>query len=448
MATTPAAPAQTDATARTNSPARVIVASLIGTTIEFYDFYAYATAAVLVFPTLFFPNDPNNPDHTVALLSSLAIFGVAFVARPIGSIIFGHFGDRIGRKGTLVASLLFMGLATFLIGCLPTYSQIGYWAPALLALMRFCQGIGLGGEWSGAALVATENAPKAKRALWGTFPQLGAPLGFIFANLVFLGLALTLDDAAFAAWGWRVPFLVSFVLVVIGLWVRLRLVEAPVFQKVIDADEIERQPIAAAFSGYWREIIIGTFLMAATYTVFYLVNTFALTFGTTATTKTPAGLGYDRGTFILLLIFGCLFFTVTTVLSGVVADRIGRRRLNTIVNVAMALFGLVFGALLGGGFTGLIVFLIVGFSLTGFAFGPMASTLPELFPAKVRYTGSAIAYNLSAIVGAAVAPFIAVWLWKVGEGSAFWVGIYLTVMCVISLVAIRLAPETKDRDYA
>ncbi|KAB1645622.1 MHS family MFS transporter [Pseudoclavibacter sp. CFCC 13796] len=430
-----------------NSRARVLVASLIGTTIEFYDFYAYATAAVLVFPVLFFPNDPNNPDHTVQLLSSFAIFGVAFLARPLGSLLFGHFGDRIGRKGTLVASLMFMGIATFLIGCLPTYAQIGYWAPALLALMRFCQGIGLGGEWSGAALVATENAPKAKRALWGTFPQLGAPLGFILANLVFLWLALGLDEEGFLSWGWRVPFLVSIALVAIGLWVRLRLVEAPAFQQVVDRGEIEKQPIVTSFTGYWREIVIGTFLMAATYTVFYLVNTFALTFGTTPATKTPGGLGYDRSTFILLLIFGCVFFTITTLLSGIVADRIGRRRLNTIVNVAMAVFGIVFGPLLGGGFAGLIVFLVVGFSLTGFAFGPMASTLPELFPTRVRYTGSAIAYNLSAIVGAAVAPFIAVWLWSLGGGSAFWVGIYLTVMCLISLVAIRLAPETKDVEY-
>src|SRR6476469_1745109 len=224
-----------------NSRGRVIVASLIGTTVEFYDFYVYATAAVLVFPKLFFPGQ----NETTQLLSSFAVFGVAFIARPLGSIVFGHFGDKFGRKGTLVASLLTMGIATFLIGCLPTATVPGwtFWAPALLVVMRFAQGLALGGEWSGAALLATENAPAGKRAIYGTFPQLGAPIGFIIANLLFLLLNATLSAGEFAAWGWRVPFLLSAVMVAIGLYVRLKLVETPAFQKVIDAGEVTKLPV-------------------------------------------------------------------------------------------------------------------------------------------------------------------------------------------------------------
>ena len=252
-----------------NTRGRVIVASLIGTSIEFYDFYVYATAAVLVFPKLFFP----NADDVTQLLSSFAVFGVAFVARPLGSILFGHFGDRFGRKGTLVASLLTMGVATFLIGCLPTAQVPGweFWAPALLVVFRFAQGLALGGEWSGAALLATENAPRNKRAIYGTFPQLGAPIGFILANLLFLVLNVTLPADAFAAWGWRIPFLASAVMVVIGLYVRLKLVETPAFQKVVDQGEVSKLPIGRVFRTSWWQVILGTFIMLATYVLFYVI---------------------------------------------------------------------------------------------------------------------------------------------------------------------------------
>jgi metabolite-proton symporter len=443
VSTSPSSPAATHAPANTRG--RVIIASLIGTSIEFYDFYVYATAAVLVFPALFFAND----DATIELLASFAVFGVAFIARPIGSIVFGHFGDRIGRKGTLVASLLTMGIATFVIGLLPTGTTPGWeiLAPTFLVLMRFCQGLGLGGEWSGAALLATENAPPGKRAIYGTFPQLGAPIGFILANGVFLILASTLDEAQFAAWGWRVPFLASAVLVIIGLYVRFKLIETPAFQKVVEQGAVAKLPIARVFRGSWRPLILGTFIMLATYVLFYLMTTFTLTYGTTASDAPVPGLGYARENFLVMLIVGVVFFGIFTLLSGPLAEKFGRRKHLLWTTIAILVFGLLFVPLFGGGFAGVMALLILGFSLMGLTFGPMAAILPELFPTNVRYTGSAISYNVSSILGAAVAPFIAVALWTAADGSTVLVGVYLSVMSVITLVALLISKETRDTAY-
>jgi metabolite-proton symporter len=431
--------------APTNPKSRIIFASLIGTSIEFYDFYVYATAAVLVFPTLFFANE----DTTISLLQSFAAFGVAFVARPIGSIVFGHFGDKIGRKKTLVASLLTMGIATFVIGVLPTGLTPGWeiLAPALLVLMRFGQGLGLGGEWSGAALLATENAPEGKRAIYGTFPQLGAPIGFILANGVFLLLASTLSNDEFLTWGWRVPFLASAILVIIGLYVRFTLIETPAFQKVVERGEVVRMPLGRVIRGSWRPLILGTFIMLATYTLFYLMTTFTLTFGTAATDLPVAGLGYTRNDFLIMLIIGVVFFGIFTLVSGPLAERFGRRRPLVVVTVAIIVFGLLFVPLFAGGFVGVMALLIIGFSLMGLTFGPMASVLPELFPTNVRYTGSAISYNVASILGAAVAPFISVALWGAAGGSPVLVGVYLSAMGVITLVALLISTETRDIDY-
>ncbi len=428
-----------------NSRGRVVVASLIGTSIEFYDFYAYATAAVLVFPTVFFASQ----SHATALLASFAVFGVAFVARPLGSVLFGHFGDRVGRKATLVASLLVMGVATFVIGLIPPASTPGWAvaAPAILVLCRFCQGLGLGGEWSGAALLATENAPEGRRAIWGTFPQLGAPIGFILANTVFIGLANTLSEEQFQAWGWRVPFLASAILVVVGLWVRLRLIETPAFRKVQEANAVVNVPVARAFTVSWRQIVAGTFIMLATYVLFYLMTTFTLTYGTTPASETPAGLGYERTDFLWMLIFGVVFFGVFTLVSGPLAERFGRRAHLIVVTAAIAVFGLLFVPLFSSGTVGVLALLVLGFSLMGLTFGPMAAVLPELFPANVRYTGSAVAYNVSSILGAAVAPFIAVWLWTLADGSTVLVGVYLTGAALVTLVALLLSRETKDVAY-
>ncbi len=430
---------------KTNPRSRVIFASLIGTSIEFYDFYVYATAAVLVFPALFFPGD----DPTLSLLKSFAAFGAAFIARPIGSIVFGHFGDRIGRKGTLVASLLTMGVATVLIGCLPTALTPGWeiLAPALLVLMRFAQGLGLGGEWSGAALLATENAPAGRRAIYGTFPQLGAPIGFIVANGVFLLLATTMSPETFLEWGWRVPFLASAVLVIIGLYVRFKLIETPSFQKAVATGEVVKVPLARVFRSNWRELILGTFIMLATYTLFYLLTTYTLTYGTTPVDAPVAGLGFERNTFLVMLIIGVVFFGIFTLVSGPLAERFGRRAHLIVTTSAIIVFGLLFVPLFAAGTVGVYALLIIGFTLMGLTFGPMGALLPELFPTNVRYTGSAISYNVASILGAAVAPFIAVALWGAAGGSPVLVGVYLSSMGAITLVALLLSKETRDVDY-
>ena len=447
----------------TNPRSRVIFASLIGTSIEFYDFYVYATAAVLVFPALFFP----SADPTVSLLSSFAAFGAAFVARPIGSIVFGHFGDRIGRKGTLVASLLTMGIATVLIGCLPTALTPGWEiaAPTLLVIMRFAQGLGLGGEWSGAALLATENAPEGKRAIYGTFPQMGAPIGFIAANGVFLLLAVTLSPEEFQSWGWRVPFLASALLVAVGLYVRFKLIETPAFQKVVETGEVAKVPLARVFQTSWREVILGTFIMLATYTLFYLMTTFTLTYGTTAKSAADAaaaaeaagkpfnadafvpGLGIARNDFLVMLIVAVVFFGIFTLVSGPLAEKFGRRSHLIVTTLGIIAFGGLFVPLLAGGLVGVNALLIIGFILMGLTFGPMGALLPELFPTNVRYTGSAISYNVASILGAAVAPFIAVALWQAANGSTYLVGLYLSAMGLITLVALMLSKETRDVEY-
>lgn len=455
------------AAAPRNSRSRVLLASLVGTTIEFYDFYVYATAAVLVFPVLFFPTG----NDTTALLASFATFGAAMLARPVGAIFFGHLGDRLGRKTTLVASLLTMGIATFLIGVLPTHENIGAWAAVLLLLMRLVQGFAIGGEWSGAALVATENAPEGKRAWYGTFPQLGAPIGFIIANMLFFAINNALADpsapgvasAAFLDWGWRIPFLFSAVMVIVGLWVRLKLVESNAFEKAKESGTVQRMPLVIAFKFHWKGLIYGTFAMLATYVLFYLMTSYTLTFGTRPTREGAAaanaagtashnldsfvpGLGYSYNSFILMLVFGVVFFGIFTMVSGPLADRFGRRRTLIWVTVAIILFGFTFVPLLAGGTAAVMFFLALGFTLMGLTFGPMGAFLPEMFPTNVRYTGSAISYNVSSILGAALAPIIAVWLWGLADGSPIYVGFYLSAAAVLTLVALLMGKETKNVD--
>ncbi|MCK6066705.1 MULTISPECIES: MFS transporter [Microbacterium] len=462
------------APAPANPRSRVITASLVGTTIEFYDFYVYATAAVLVFPILFFPTG----NETTSLLSSFAVFGAAMVARPIGAVVFGHFGDRFGRKATLVASLLTMGIATFLIGLLPTNNDIGWWAALILLFLRLAQGFALGGEWSGAALVATENAPRGKRAWYGTFPQLGAPIGFIIANTVFLVINFALphpDGPAqrseeFLAWGWRVPFLFSAVMVIIGLWVRLKLVESDTFARAEKTGAIRKFPLGEVVRRHWRQLLLGTFIMLATYVLFYLMTSFTLSYGTKATTEGARaaaeaagqpfdaaayvpGLGFGYTDFVIMQIIGVVFFGIFTLLSGPVADAIGRRKLLLWVTAAIAVCGVMFNVFLmpqlDPQFTGALTqaFLVLGFLLMGLTFGPMGAVLPELFPTNVRYTGSAISYNVSSILGAAVAPLISVALWAAADGQPWLVGLYLTGSAILTFIALVLSKETKDVDY-
>lgn len=426
----------------------VIAASMVGTAIEFYDFYAYGTAAANYFPKVFF-GDTTNP--TVALLASLLTFAIAFIARPLGSLVFGHFGDRMGRKTTLVVSLLTMGIATFLIGCLPTYSQWGIVAVAALCLCRFVQGIGLGGEWSGAALVATENAPEDKRALYGSFPELGAPIGFFLSNGTYFLLETFNDNDAMLAWGWRVPFLLSSILVIVGLVVRVQMEETPIFRMAQEQKKVVKSPLTEVFKKSWKEVIQATFLVAVTYTLFYTLATWSLAWGTKSVEDGGGNLGFTNREYLLMLMIAVCVFAAFIIISCVNADRFGRRRVITISSVLLVVFALLFPYLLDSGVVGqrnfatTLLFLCIGFALMGTAFGPIGAFLPELFDANVRYSGSGIGYNLAAIVGAAFVPTIATWL------SSHWgvhsVGLYLAVMAVCCLVSVLTCKETKDVDF-
>lgn len=426
----------------------VIAASMVGTAIEFYDFYAYGTAAANYFPKVFF-GDTTNP--TVALLASLLTFAIAFIARPLGSLVFGHFGDRMGRKTTLVVSLLTMGVATFLIGCLPTYDQWGVAAVAVLCLCRFVQGIGLGGEWSGAALVATENAPESKRALYGSFPELGAPIGFFLSNGTYFLLETFNDDDAMLAWGWRVPFLLSAILVIVGLVVRVQMEETPIFRLAQEQKKVVKSPLTEVFKKSWKQVLQATFLVAVTYTLFYTLATWSLAWGTKTTEQGGGGLGFINQEYLLMLMIAVCVFAAFIVISCVNADKFGRKRVIIISSCCLVAFALLFPFLLDPAVVGQrnfatnLLFLCIGFALMGTAFGPIGAFLPELFDANVRYSGSGIGYNLAAIVGAAFVPTIATWLshnWGVHS-----VGLYLGVMALCCLVAVLSCKETKDVDF-
>lgn len=437
---------------------KIIMAAVVGTTIEFYDFYIYATAAVSVFPLIFFP----GADDQTALLASMATFGAAFVARPLGSIIFGHMGDRLGRKVTLIGALLTMGIATFIIGLLPTYYQIGLWAPAMLTILRFCQGLGLGGEWSGAALLVTETAKPGKRATAAMWPQLGAPFGFLLANGFFLilTLAFNYDSAAqdpnhvFIDWVWRVPFLASIVMVAIGLWVRVSLEETPVFKRAIAQDERVKAPLKDVFTKNWWELILGTFIMYATYVLFYLMTTWILSYAIGS--PQAGGLGTSYNDFLVIQLISIVFFAAFVPIAGILADKFGRKPTMLVITGLLILFGSLFGWWLNADViidadgtmnnTRMMLFMIVGMALMGLTFGPMSAILPELFPTETRYTGSGIAYNVSSILGAALTPFIATWL--MGSFDVSYVGYYLAGAAVITFIFLALSPETKYRSLS
>lgn len=414
----------------------VILASMMGTAIEFFDFYAYGTASAAYFPKVFFP----QMTPLLATLLSLLTFGVAFVARPVGSFVFGHFGDRLGRKKTLVVSLLVMGVATVAIGFIPGYQSIGVGGALLLCLCRFVQGIGLGGEWSGAVLVATENAPADKRALYGAFPEVGAPIGFFICNGLFYVLEKMLTPAQMMSFGWRVPFWASSVLVVIGLYVRHRLQETPLFKLAQERDNTTRSPLKVVFKENWREILKGTFLMGATYAMFFTLTTWSLSFATTA-------LGFSHSEFLLLLMAAIVEFAVLIMTTSVLADKVGRKKVLMTASVALVVFSLVFPYFLEGqhNMVGMLLFLGLGFVVMGTLYGPVGAVLPELFPTKVRYSGAGITYNLAAVVGAAVAPTITTWL--IATFGLHYAGMYMFVLAVVSVVAWVLTPETKNVDY-
>lgn len=413
------------------STTRIAFASFIGTAIEFYDFYIYGLAVAMVIGPVFFPGS----DPAAQSLSAFLTFGVAFMARPLGALLFGHFGDRVGRKTTLVASLLVMGISTTLIGLLPGYDVIGAWAPVLLCLLRFCQGIGLGGEWGGAALLATENAPDGKRGWFGMFPQLGPPVGFLLATGSFLLLAFLLTDAQFRDWGWRIPFIASAVLVMVGLYVRLKLTETPVFAKA----ERVRLPLAELLHHHALPMMLGALAMVVCYALFYISTVFSLSYGTTT-------LHIPRQHFLGMLCVAVVFMATATPLSAWAADRFGRRPVLLVAGSAAFLSGFALAPMLGSGsMLQITAFLSLQLFLMGASFAPMGALLPELFPTQVRYTGAGTAYNLGGILGASFAPYIAQKL--VALGGLSWVGGYVSVAATISLLAVLAMRETRDGQF-
>lgn len=407
-----------------NPVRRILMASLIGTTIEFFDFYIFATAAVLVFPKLFFPAG----DPAAATLESLATFALAFFARPLGAALFGHFGDRKGRKATLVAALMTMGPSTVAIGLLPGYASIGIAAPILLAIFRFGQGLGLGGEWGGAVLLATENAPAHKKAWYGMFPQLGAPLGFVLSSGTFFILSKTMSESDFISYGWRIPFIASALLVWVGLYVRLKISETPDFVKIIDNNERAQIPFADVFVKHTRAITLGTLASITTFLLFYLMTVFTLSWGTSA-------LHYPKSDFLILQMISMIFFGIGIPLSAILADQYGRNNMLIAATVCIIAFGLIFAPLFtSGSFAVTGIFLSLGMFLMGLTYGPLGTALAGIFPAPVRYTGASLAFTLAGILGASLTPYIAIKLAR--DYGLAYVGYYLTVAAVITLLAL------------
>ncbi|MEL1242494.1 MFS transporter [Flavobacterium flavipallidum] len=416
-----------------NSLKHVLFGSLIGTTIEFFDFYIYANAAVLVFPQLFFP----GADSTTSTLESLATFSIAFLARPLGSAVFGHYGDKIGRKVTLVVALLTMGISTVSIGFLPSYASIGVLAPILLMLCRFGQGVGLGGEWGGAVLLAIENAPPHKRAWYGMFPQLGAPVGLLLSGGTFLLLTDSMSPEAFMDYGWRIPFIASSLLVLVGFYIRLKITETPAFENSKEEQKEVKVPFVTVFKSYKNQLIFGTLAAITTFLVFYLMTVFMLNWNT-------KGLGFSNRDALLIQLFSVLFFAIFIPISALAADKIGRRKMLIYTTIAIALFGFFFSLFLTTNNIVLVtVFVCLGMSLMGFIYGPLGTFLSELFPTTVRYTGASLTFNMAGILGAAFAPMVAIKLSELyGIAS---VGMYLTVAACISLISLLVISKDEHK---
>jgi MFS family permease len=407
------------------STRRVLAASLIGTSIEFYDFYVYTTAAALVFGELFFPQTAPG----VQQLLSLATIGVAFIARPLGSLFFGHFGDRIGRKSTLVASLLTMGISTTLVAIMPTYAQAGWIAALLLCVLRFGQGFGLGGEWGGAALLAVEHAPPGKRARYGMFPQLGAPVGFIAANGLFLILGALLTPQQFHDWGWRIPFALSSALVIVGLWIRLRLAETPEFAAALAEAPPPAVPFGELVAHHLRPLAVGTVSAVACFALYYVATAFALGYG-------PKSLGYSAKQFLGIELGAILFMAAGIYAAAWMSDRhFDERRVLIGGCIGTIAAGLLMAPMMTSGSL-LLVFLFLALSLTlmGFVYGPLGSWLPGLFPARVRYTGVSMAFNVAGVLGGGLTPTIAQAL--ANHYGLTAVGLYSSGAALISLIAL------------
>jgi metabolite-proton symporter len=418
---------------KVNSLKHVLFGSLIGTTIEFFDFYIFANAAVLVFPQLFFP----GTDSTTSTLESLATFSIAFLSRPLGSAVFGHYGDKVGRKVTLVVALLTMGISTVAIGFLPSYASIGIAAPLLLMLCRFGQGVGLGGEWGGAVLLAIENAPPNKRAWYGMFPQLGAPIGLLLSGGTFLLLTDSMSSADFMDYGWRIPFIASSLLVIVGFYIRLKITETPAFENSKEEQQEVKVPFFTLLKSYKNQLIFGTFAAITTFLVFYLMTVFTLSWAT-------SDLGFTKRDALLIQLFSVLFFALFIPVSALVADKIGRRKMLIYTTIAIAVFGFFFSYFLNSGSTVLVTtFVCMGMALMGFTYGPLGTFLSELFPTTVRYSGASLTFNMAGILGAAFAPMVAIWL--ASTYSLTYVGFYLSTAACISLFSLLVISKEEHK---
>ncbi|RSN25091.1 MFS transporter [Streptomyces sp. WAC 05977] len=414
------------------SIAKVVSASLIGTTIEWYDFFLYTSAAALVFGQLFFP---SNDPLTGTLLAFLT-YAVGFLARPIGGLVFGHFGDRVGRKKLLVLSLLLMGGSTCAMGILPTYATVGVLAPILLTLLRLVQGFALGGEWGGAVLIVSEHGDDKRRGFWASWPQCGAPGGNLLATAVLAILAATQSDEAFLGWGWRIPFLLSGVLVVIGLWIRLAVSESPVFLAAQKNNATTHAPVVEVFRKSWRAVLITIGSRMAENVSYYVITAFILVYVTT-------GLGLPKSAGLNAVLIGSAVHFLTIPLWGMLSDRIGRRPVYLFGAIGMALWSFAFFAMLDTKNPAVIILAAtVGLVLHGAMYGPQAAFFSEQFPTRVRYTGLSVGGQLSSIAAGAVAPLIAVALFK-EFGSTIPVSLYVVAMCVLTVIALLAARETK-----
>lgn len=410
-----------------NPASRILAASLIGTTIEFFDFYIYATAAVLVFPKLFFPTS----DPVASTMASLATFALAFFARPLGAALFGHFGDRKGRKATLVAALMTMGPSTVAIGLLPSYETIGVMAPILLAVFRFGQGLGLGGEWGGAILLATENAPANRKAWYGMFPQLGAPIGFLLSSSTFFLLGKTMSDADFLSYGWRIPFIASALLVWVGLYIRLKITETPDFLRIMNSQSRVKMPVVTVFTRHGKAVLLGTVATITTFLIFYLMTVFTLSWGTSM-------LKYPKDDFLIAQMISMFFFAAGIPLSAVFADRRGRATMLMASCIGIFFFGLFFAPLFSTGHLIItILFQSLGLFLMGLNYGPIGTALAEIFPPEVRYSGASLCFTLAGILGASLTPYLATTL--ATRYGLPYVGYYLSAGAVLSLIALVAA---------
>jgi MHS family shikimate/dehydroshikimate transporter-like MFS transporter len=420
----------------TRSIKSVIAASFIGTTIEWYDFFLYGTAAALVFDKLFFP----EATPLVGTLLAFSTYAVGFAARPLGGVVFGHFGDRIGRKSMLVMSLLIMGIATFLIGCLPTYGSIGVLAPVLLVCLRFAQGIGVGGEWGGAVLMSTEYAPKERRGFFGSWPQMGVPAGLLLSTLVFKLVEGSMSESAFASWGWRVPFLASAILVIIGLVIRLKIMESPVFQRVKETNTEAPKPIVDVVRKYPRDVLTAMGMRVAENGAFYVLTVFTLAYG-------EDELGLDKDTMLNGVIIAAAIGLITVPLWGALSDRFGRKPLYLAGAVITTLWAFPLFGLMDTKSPALIALaIVVGVNLGhDLMYGPQAAYFAELFGTRVRYSGASLGYQLASVFAGGFAPLIATAL--LAAGGASLVALYVTGMGVITIVATLLARETRGVDF-